>query len=499
MACSAEATGQAAGICAPVRAGLDPRDGCPIDTAESCGRNGACDGAGSCALYGGGTQCAASFCDASGRFVAARMCGGGACAPAAPEDCGLRICDAASGCRQTCSGDGDCTASGYCDAHTSVCAPKQANGAVCGGAHECATGNCVDGVCCDTACAGVCVSCRAAENGQPADGTCADVIDGTDPENECAAGSASCGLDGFCGHGRCRLAPPNVTCGAPACVNGLGNTSATLTPSAQCDGQGACGAATPVPCPGSVLCLSNQLCRPTICSGDADCISGFYCAAGACTAQQVIGGMCSANDQCVTGVCSAAAHGDGVCCANANSVCGGGCAQGYGLCSTGLSCQPTAWNFDGLLDNSSLPFHWNPDSQSAVFYSTTMNHTPGGIGALGVLAGTPWDAMPNVRLCADDPGNDGVTYIDVGGKRLDAWVLFHGPPTTSSCFFVIEDDPNSPGSFLVLSYVETPLDVWMEMSQLVPLSVSNAVVFGIECKVDDGWPGQLYIDDVSIR
>ncbi|MFP6684292.1 MAG: vWA domain-containing protein [Polyangiaceae bacterium] len=58
------------------------------------------------------------------------------------------------------------------------------NGQPCDDANACPSGNCVDGVCCDTACDGECESCLAASTGAT-DGTCAAVTALTDPDMEC--------------------------------------------------------------------------------------------------------------------------------------------------------------------------------------------------------------------------------------------------------------------------------------------------------------------------
>ena len=526
--CAGAATGQPDGTCATVRTGMDPRNDCPEDAPTTCGRNGSCDGAGACDLYGSGTVCAAARCDPGGQFVAARTCSAGACAPAAQEACGLAVCDADRGCRRMCTGDGDCTAQSYCDAG-GACMPQRANGAACTAGHDCLSGNCVDGVCCDNACSGLCVSCRGTETGRQTDGTCADVVDGTDPENECTVGATACGLDGFCGQGRCRFAPATTTCAAAKCVNATGNTSATFTPAAKCDAQGGCTAATSRPCAGSVTCLSSQECRPSTCSADADCLGGFYCAAGTCTAKKVVGGACSAADQCTNGFCGDTSHGDAVCCstacslacqgctkattgvtdgscaprlANATAVCGGACASGYGLCSSGLSCQPIAWTFDGdTMDSDSLPFGWGPDDMSAVYASTKWNHTPGGDGSLEVLSGTPWDAAPGVILCSQDPDVVNPSAINISGKTLDAWILIDGVPTSGGCRFVLTHPDGSFDDFRALSFLPSQAArVWREMKTTIPLTEMPVGKVSIRCTIAiDGWTGGVYIDDVSIR
>jgi hypothetical protein len=189
--------------------------------------------------------------------------------------------------------------------------------------------------------------------------------------------------------------------------------------------------------------------------------------------------------------------------ANATNICGGGCSAGYGLCSTGLSCQATSWTFDGTPPDSSLPYGWNPDDMSALGYSEIWNHTPGGRGALVVLAGSPWDATPNVVLCSKDPANIYPTTIPLGGKTLDAWVLLDGPSTGGTCLFRLTtaDSLGNQGldELREISFLQSTSGVWLEMKATVPLPDANLVQLGIRCVLDDGWPGKLYIDDVSIR
>lgn len=124
-ACVAASTGGVDGTCAPVSDGLDPDDDCGADT---------CNGSGACAcgdLKKSGEEtdvdCGGPGC---GKCVEGRDC-------EVPSDCGTGFCPA------------------------------------------------TDKVCCANACAGVCVSCAAAKTGF-ADGQCAAITLGTDPENECA-------------------------------------------------------------------------------------------------------------------------------------------------------------------------------------------------------------------------------------------------------------------------------------------------------------------------
>jgi WD40 repeat protein len=83
---------------------------------------------------------------------------------------------------------------------------------------ECASGFCVEGICCDAPCEDGCRSCLASRNGV-ADGTCAAVMEGTDPRDAC--GFELCGATGECdGQGACSLVPEREPCGEDKlCVN----------------------------------------------------------------------------------------------------------------------------------------------------------------------------------------------------------------------------------------------------------------------------------------
>lgn len=107
------------------------------------------------------------------------------------------LCDDAN----TMNGDG-CTAfctvePGWsCSGQPSACAPPQANGSACATSAQCMSGSCVDGVCCNTACNGLCQACSAAKTGL-VNGTCSLVTAFTDPDNECS-GAQTCGPMGTC-------------------------------------------------------------------------------------------------------------------------------------------------------------------------------------------------------------------------------------------------------------------------------------------------------------
>jgi hypothetical protein len=138
-ACTAALTGGVVdGTCGPALGGLDPHDDCPDDGACSCQRNGACDGAGACALYGRGFDCAA--CDGRDPGFASACNGAGACVPASTvrcvdahvlafadggqHDCVPFRCTTEATCLATCTSAEDCSGSNVCGADGVCAAPR---------------------------------------------------------------------------------------------------------------------------------------------------------------------------------------------------------------------------------------------------------------------------------------------------------------------------------------------------------------------------------------
>ncbi len=195
------------------------------------------------------------------------------------------------------------------------------NGATCATPSDCNSGQCVEGVCCETGCAGTCMSCKQLLTGK-LDGTCAPVATGKkDPNNACKDETAAneCGTDGFCdGAGACRMIGTDHVCATAAC-NGT-----QFTPTSTCDGKGACKAVTATDC-GSAPCDLVDGCR-TSCATDKDCPAG-YCNATTqrCAAQKINGDTCSATNECTSGFCV-----DGVCCDKA-------CTDNCMACSASLT------------------------------------------------------------------------------------------------------------------------------------------------------------------
>ena len=126
-----------------------------IGACESCNETGS---AGSCTSHSQGTD---------------------------PElGCGLYWCDGLGDCSTSCAGDADCKADNWCNGNQ--CEAKKPLGDACSGSNQCLSDQCVDGVCCASACNGLCEQCSAGT------GSCDAVPTGQDPADECA-GTGTCG------------------------------------------------------------------------------------------------------------------------------------------------------------------------------------------------------------------------------------------------------------------------------------------------------------------
>jgi hypothetical protein len=127
------------------------------------------------------TACSTPSCLNSTTVQQGGTCdGAGTCQPGNQVNCSPYICSGTA-CKTSCSSPGDC-ASGFDCSATNVC--KKAQGQTCSGGTECASGFCVDGYCCSSACSSLCKACSQVKSGQP-NGTCANIPAGTDPDNDC--------------------------------------------------------------------------------------------------------------------------------------------------------------------------------------------------------------------------------------------------------------------------------------------------------------------------
>ncbi len=299
--------GGADGSCGPIDAGSDPGNECAATGAETCGTIGACDGSGACALHGSVAVCAAAACSSGVASAAANCNGAGACLPGPTTACGAYGC-AATACRTKCNQNSDC-ASGFRCSPSETCVPFSGLGEPCTGGAQCTSGHCVEGVCCDGGCTGLCRSCLAAKKGGGLDGVCGEVAVGQDPDSECTdQGTSTCGNDGTCnGAGACRKYAAGTECKPPTCAAGKQTTAGV------CNGSGSCNNGTSTNCTpyvcGATACLAT-------CTKAADCSSGT-CLNGACGGKLGNGAACIANSECSSSNCV-----DSVCC---NTGCTGAC------------------------------------------------------------------------------------------------------------------------------------------------------------------------------
>ncbi|HVZ74593.1 MAG TPA: kelch repeat-containing protein [Polyangia bacterium] len=293
-----------------------------LNSAPACNGSQYCDAAGTCqsGLKPNGLTCAA------GTECGSNNCVDGVCCDSAcGDDCyACNVVGSVGTCTGVVSGttDGKCVAPNYCSTTHTCTTGKKANGTGCKLDNECGSGNCVDGVCCDSACGGKCRSCAVPGSA----GSCVPVPDGMDLRKDCT-GDPKCG--GTCdGQGACRFIAAGTVC-APAGCQAL---SGLITSELTCDGAGHCPPTNKVtmPCNG-FRCYTDTngaaQCGKD-CTQDPECAQDFYCSAGGsdggadgggsdagsggtatCPAVFGLGHACDRNAQCGSGTCS-----DGVCC-----------------------------------------------------------------------------------------------------------------------------------------------------------------------------------------
>lgn len=171
MGCATALTGEPDGTCAPLLAATDPFNECSASGVEACGQNGLCDGAGQCGVYSDGTECSSPQC-ASGVLTLGDACLSGVCQPSQQTEPCPSGCDAArTGCASACIDDVSCADGTFC-ASSGECTKTRSTGGACSRDAECASGHCVDDVCCNTACNTTCDACSAAVKMQGSDGIC---------------------------------------------------------------------------------------------------------------------------------------------------------------------------------------------------------------------------------------------------------------------------------------------------------------------------------------
>jgi hypothetical protein len=172
---------------------------------------------------------------------------------------------------------------------------------------QCASGFCVDGVCCDTACDGACQSC--AQTGKV--GTCSPVKNATD---DTCAGGTTCDATGACRKVLGQTCARSSECASGSCVDGVCCGSAACGACQSCARPGAEGTCTIVPkftddadsgCADEKTCDGLGACRfknGTPCDDDAQCTS-LHCVDGVCCNQACSGTCFSCNQAGSAGTC----------------------------------------------------------------------------------------------------------------------------------------------------------------------------------------------------
>jgi hypothetical protein len=247
-------------------------------------------------------------------------------------------------------------------------ASRKANGDPCAQGVECTSDFCVEGVCCNNACTGLCESCVAGQRGR-----CDPAPDGTDPKMQCGTpplpdagappdGGDAAGNDppdgsirapdggfmgsndqctGTCnGQRACRFPGGEKACGNRWCA------TATEVAAMTCDGEGSCS-------PALSSCVdyacAEGACN-TRCAAHEECQAGkTYCNPNnQCAPKKADGLGCATGDECRSGHCAA-----GVCC---NSACDtpftctetpGKCKCPGVTCAGGVACQVFYRDADG--------------------------------------------------------------------------------------------------------------------------------------------------------
>ncbi len=220
--------------------------------------------------WGPQVGCQAGFCDAGGGegsgFRAAGSCAsgpGGGCSSTC-QSCEPYMAQSESACRESCASSDDCWPSHECTG--GQCRVPEGIGEPCSDQADCSAGICVDGYCCENACTGLCWACNLPDR----KGFCTPAIQGSDPDEDCAAEPAeSCGFTGVCdGQGECQSWPAGQVCGQADC------DGSTYSHEAVCDGAGHCIPAGETDCrPGR---CTGSGCEDS-CSVHEDCDPAGYC------------------------------------------------------------------------------------------------------------------------------------------------------------------------------------------------------------------------------
>lgn len=208
------------------------------------------------------------------------------------------------------------------------------DGTACTVASSCASGNCVDGVCCDSACGGGvaedCMACSSAAGGAASDGTCGPLTASAAAATTCRSAAGPCDAAETC-------SPTSVGCPADMLLP-VGTTCRASAGS--CDVEETCSG-TSVDCPADAVRSAGIECRPA--TGVCDVAESCDGTDTACPAD----GFASATTECraAAGACDVAETCDGSsadCPADAVATAGLTCRAATGPCDAEEVCDGAA-------------------------------------------------------------------------------------------------------------------------------------------------------------
>ncbi|GAC1546568.1 MAG: hypothetical protein NVS3B10_10540 [Polyangiales bacterium] len=211
-----------AGACSPVTG--PPVGGRAACATDGSGCGGACGGTALGACTYPTTSCRVATCASGVETLGASCDGAGRCPTTKVKSCSPGTCNAAgTACATTCATDSECAPGFWCQA--GACVAKAPAGVSCGDQRECTTGNCVDFVCCNSACSGACEACDVTGRA----GTCTPVPAGPPHGSRtCPAGPDGCagtcnGTTSTCAIGACDAGADTATGADSALDDGGGD------------------------------------------------------------------------------------------------------------------------------------------------------------------------------------------------------------------------------------------------------------------------------------
>jgi hypothetical protein len=329
-----------------------PRSGrCPGGPGPCAGT---CDGTGDdCTYPGETTECAPASCTAGVASLRAGCNGDGACLPEKTMSCAPNVCDH-TGCAGGCAVNVHCAAGNFCE--SGRCFPQVKNGAACGTDQQCASEHCVEGVCCDTSCNGLCQTCKVSDHlgtctiatgrvCRAAAGDCdaVEICDDTNPgcpadrlmasgsvcrsergpcdaAESCDGVSSTCPADGFrpssasCGapldechttplcSGTSGVCPTSVLKAADSPCGGVGRCMGnSFVPPGSCSSLGVCLPSAPTSC-GRFACEASG-CRSSCIAPAVGCDLPFYCDGTTCVDKKLTGQACRFEYECENALC----------------------------------------------------------------------------------------------------------------------------------------------------------------------------------------------------